>query len=204
MTLTAALFVGGESRRMGTDKATLSWQGEPLWARQCRQLRELQPDALWISARTRPPWCPADIEVVLDSSPSRGPLSGLAAALARVQTTHLLALAIDLPHMNAPHLRKLFQSTRPRHGVIPVNGNYFETLCAIYPAEAAAAANELLAGDDASLQHLARILIRQGLLHTYAPDPGEAFLYQNLNTPAEFNAEMQRTQNGAEPDGESD
>src|SRR5437867_2135004 len=96
-TLTAVLFAGGESRRMGADKAMLEIGGEPLWARQLRRLRELQPERILISARSKPAWCPAEIETVLDEPPSRGPLSGLAAALKIIQTTHLLALAIDLP-----------------------------------------------------------------------------------------------------------
>src|SRR5579864_2470571 len=112
-TLTAVLFVGGLSRRMGIDKATLEFAGEPLWARQLRQLRELKPDTLWISARSRPPWCPPEIEVILDDPPSRGPLSGLDAALRRLQTSHLLALAIDLPRINVELLRKLWCLAQP-------------------------------------------------------------------------------------------
>jgi len=61
-TLTAVLFVGGAARRMGTDKASPLWQGEPLWSRQLRTLRELQPQKILISARTRPDWCPAAVE----------------------------------------------------------------------------------------------------------------------------------------------
>jgi len=52
----------------------LRWSGEKLWARQLRMLRELSPDAVWISARTKPAWCPPDVRVVLDKEPSRGPV----------------------------------------------------------------------------------------------------------------------------------
>jgi molybdopterin-guanine dinucleotide biosynthesis protein A len=72
MTLTAVLFTGGLSRRMGVDKATMQIEGEPLWTRQLRILRELRPDSLWISARSRPEWCSPEIEVILDGPPSRG------------------------------------------------------------------------------------------------------------------------------------
>src|SRR5215469_1433267 len=107
-TLTAVLFAGGESRRMGADKATLVLDGEPLWSRQIRVLRELYPAKVMISARKMPDWCPADIEVALDEPPSRGPLSGLVAALGKIQTTHLLALAVDLPRMASEHICKLW------------------------------------------------------------------------------------------------
>ena len=93
MTLTAVLFAGGEARRLGADKATLLWEGEPLWSRQLRTLRELAPEKILISARTKPAWCPPEIETVLDEPPARGPLSGIVAALKKMETTHLLALA---------------------------------------------------------------------------------------------------------------
>src|SRR5260221_8234270 len=164
MTLTAVLFAGGLSRRMGADKATLSFAGGPLWARQLGVLRDLKPDALWISARTRPAWCPPEIEVVPDEPPSLGPLSGLVATLPRLQTSHLLALAVDLPQMTTEHLRKLLALAQPGCGVIPQNENYFEPLCAIYPAEAAA---NLLTGNDVSLQSFAQNLLEQKRARTY-------------------------------------
>jgi molybdopterin-guanine dinucleotide biosynthesis protein A len=161
MTLTAVLFTGGSSRRMGADKAGLIFDGEPLWSRQLRLLRELRPDALWISARSRPAWCPPEIEVVLDVPPSHGPLSGLSAALSRLQTSHLLVLAVDLPQMTAAHLRKLWSLARPGCGVLPMAGEYFEPLCAIYPASAASAAKDALTSDDLSLHSLAQNLVQK-------------------------------------------
>src|SRR5262245_1278006 len=178
MTLTTALFAGGESRRMGMDKATLLWQGKPLWTRQLDCLRELKPAALWVSARTRPAWCPTEIEVVLDEPPARGPLSGISAVLGRLQTTHFLALAIDLPRMTSEHLRKLERLARPGCGVIPAIGKNFEPLCAIYPAEAAALAREALAGKDVSLQRLAGILIQQKRMQPYGVTEAEIPLYR--------------------------
>src|SRR5215467_14754983 len=113
MTLTALLMAGGVSRRMGFDKATVMLAGKPLWQRQLTLLKKLHPQNLCVSARCRPAWCPADIEIMLDEPPSRGPLSGLAAALTRLKTSHLLALAIDLPRMTGLHLRQLWASCHP-------------------------------------------------------------------------------------------
>jgi molybdopterin-guanine dinucleotide biosynthesis protein A len=150
------LLAGGRSRRMGVDKAILPISGEPLWQRQLRVLSDLRPDAVWVSARTVPPWCPPEIEVVPDKPPSRGPMSGLVAGLRRLQTSHLLVLAIDLPQMTAEHLRKLWALARPGIGVIPFHGDYFEPLCAIYPVEAMVAAETALSSGDVSLQHFSQ------------------------------------------------
>lgn len=188
MTLTAVLFVGGLSRRMGVDKATLEIAGKPLWAKQINLLRELQPQAIWVSARARPAWCPAEIEGVIDTPPSRGPLSGLAAALQRLQTTHLLALAIDLPRMTVDELRTLFALAQPGCGVMPTNGDYFEPLCAIYPVEATAVAIDALAGRDVSLQKFSQALLSLNRVRTHALSEIEKSLFLNANSPNDLQA----------------
>ncbi len=186
MTLTALLLAGGLSQRMGADKATLSFSGEPLWARQLRLLRDLKPDALWVSARTRPTWCPPDIETIFDLPPSSGPLSGLAAALCQLQTSHLLALAIDLPQMNLNLLQQLCTLAQPGCGVVPLHNQHFEPLCAIYPREALEPAETAMAHGQFSLQHLCRDLLSKELVRSYPVPSAEAALFQNVNTPEEF------------------
>ncbi len=168
---------------MGTDKATLTIEGQPLWQRQLGVLRELTPDALWISSRTRPDWCPQDAEVILDEPPSRGPLSGIAAALSHLRTSHMLMLAIDMPRMTAAHIRKFLSSARAGCGVVPVNENWLEPLCAVYPAQASDAAHRALSQDKLSLQHLARTLCDENLLERYEIQDSEKHFYLNLNEP---------------------
>jgi len=190
MTLTAVLFVGGESRRMGADKATLVLNGEPLWSRQLGVLRELKPEKILISARTKPAWSPPEIEVVLDEPPSRGPLSGLAAALNKIQTTHLLALAIDLPGIQAGYLHKLWKLARPNCGVLPSIDGEPEPLCAIYPAgeAVAAAAKRALSGGDFSLRGFTASLVKQQRLMILPLVDAEKGGHLNVNTPKELAA----------------
>jgi len=186
MTLSAILLAGGLSRRMGVDKATLLVAGEPLWQRQLRIIKAVGPAALWLSARGVLPWCPPGIEVVVDKSPSRGPLSGVVAALSRLQTSHLLVLAIDLPQMTTAHLRELWGLSRPGTGVIPLNGGYFEPLCAIYPAEAAVVAEARLNSPDASLQGFAATLRQLSRVRVHELTPEEKPLYLNMNSPSDY------------------
>src|SRR5262249_34047040 len=107
MNISAALLAGGESRRMGKDKAILLFRGKPLWQVQLELLRKLRPTEILVSARTVPVWRPANVRFVADDSPSRGPMSGLAASLARARTKHLLALAIDMPFVTEKYLKFL-------------------------------------------------------------------------------------------------
>jgi molybdopterin-guanine dinucleotide biosynthesis protein A len=52
MNISAVLFAGGESRRMGKDKATVLFRGKPLWQIQLDLLRALQPAEIFVSARS--------------------------------------------------------------------------------------------------------------------------------------------------------
>src|SRR6185312_4789201 len=89
MTLTAMLMAGGKSHRMGKDKATIVFGGGALWQRQLSILKSLDAQTICVSARTRPAWCPSEVETVFDLIPNRGPLSGIAAGLSSLRTSHL-------------------------------------------------------------------------------------------------------------------
>lgn len=186
ITLTAVLFAGGESRRMGVDKAALMFNGEALWQRQLNLLHRLQPQKILVSARTKPTWCPAELETILDASPSRGPLSGLVAVLEKMATTHLLALAVDLPLMQENHLKTLVNLATEESGVLPQTGNFLEPLCAVYARSAAATVRNYFLEDKGSLQPLLQELLRKKLMKIYPVPPAEEKFYFNMNTAGEF------------------
>src|SRR5438477_7680994 len=70
MNISAVLLAGGESRRMGRDKATLLFRGRPLWEIQFDLLRTLQPEEIFVSARTDPPWRPSGMQFVSEDRKS--------------------------------------------------------------------------------------------------------------------------------------
>lgn len=189
MTFSAVLLVGGESRRMGRDKATIVFQGEPLWQRQLDLLRGLRPEKIFVSARNELSWLPADTELLLDESPSRGPLSGLTRALASMRTSHLVALAVDMPFMTTEQMRVLWGVAAPGCGVLPVTGERAEPLAAIYPREAGGDFALALAGDDFSLQRLGRRLVQLGKLRILEVSRGDEELYRSVNESIDLKAQ---------------
>ena len=186
MNISAVLLAGGESRRMGKDKATLLFRSEPLWRIQLDLLRKLAPVKILISARNDPAWRPTDVSLVADAPPSRGPLSGISAAMGRKATTHLLTLAIDMPFMNEQYLRSLCLAIEPGRGVIPVMEDRAEPLAAIYPVEARADFAAALSGSDFSLQKLAKELLSKDRLRVVQVKKEEEALFRNLNEPRDL------------------
>jgi len=186
MNISAVLLAGGEARRMGKDKATLLFRGKPLWQIQLELLRKLGPAEIFVSARRDPLWRPANVRFVADDPPSRGPLSGLAAALTRMRAKHLLALAIDMPFITENYLTFLCSQIEPGRGVLPKIDNRAEPLAAIYPQEALANVQSALSGKDFSLQTVTGRLVAAGKLQVMPVTSQERKLFLNLNELADL------------------
>jgi molybdopterin-guanine dinucleotide biosynthesis protein A len=186
MTLTAVLLAGGESRRMGKEKATIVFNGEPLWQRQITLLRHLGAKKILVSARAERSWRPADTELVLDQPPSRGPISGLTAALARTRTSHLVALGVDMPFVTVAQLQDLCHRANAGCGVVPTIGGRAEPVAAVYPVEAYADFTAALTGNDWSLQPLVRRLADEGKVQLVNVAEAEVGLYRSLNDPQDL------------------
>ena len=92
------VLAGGESRRMGRDKALIEFAGEPLVVRALKILREAGLDARIAGGR-------GDLEqfapVVADAEPGRGPLGGICAALAASGEQRAVFMPVDLPPLPA-------------------------------------------------------------------------------------------------------
>ena len=186
MNISAVLLTGGESRRTGKDKATLLFRGRPLWQIQFDLLRTLQPEEIFVSARTDPPWRPSDVQFVSDEQPSRGPLSGLSATLARISTDHLLALAIDMPLMTESYLRLICNLIESDRGVLPMIGDRAEPLAAIYPKGVGIDFITALSGSEFSLQSLTKKLIEAGKLSLVNVLDEEKKFFRNFNALTDF------------------
>jgi molybdopterin-guanine dinucleotide biosynthesis protein A len=186
MTLTGVLLAGGDSRRMGRGKATIVFRGEPLWQRQLELLRCLRPEKIFVSVRTEPSWLPLETELLLDEPPSRGPLSGLTRALERMRTSHLVALAVDMPFMTSERMQVLWGLATIGCGVLPMIGTRAEPLAAIYPREAGGDFATALGSDDFSLQRLSRGLVQRDKLRIFEVPQRDAELFRSVNEPGDF------------------
>ena len=185
MKISAVLLAGGQSRRMGQDKAAILFRNAPLWQIQLGLLRKLESEQVFISAQTDPPWRPADVQFVPDDQPSRGPLSGIAAALSRSRG-HLLALAIDMPFMTESYLRSLCEKVERGVGIVPIIEDRAEPLAAIYPRDAHDDLVDALSGSDFSLQSVVGKLITAGKLQAIRVSEKEKAFFRNLNEPGDL------------------
>ena len=147
------------------------------------KLRALQLERIFLSARSEIQWRPPDAELIVDPPPSRGPISGLAAALVAIETDHLLVLAVDMPFMTTEHLRSLCDLVASGVGVIPMIDEKAEPLSAIYPREARDVFVEAMEGENFSLQPIVSKLITFKLLRAVPVSGLTRDLYKSINEP---------------------
>ena len=182
----AVLLAGGQSRRMGQDKASLLLDGQPLWEHQLATLRALEPAELFVSGQ---PGRFGTAEVVSDLNPGQGPLGGLRTSLRRARKPWLVVLAIDLPLLPAEYLRRLLVQAQERKlGVVPRRPRGFEPLAAVYARGTLPVAEAALAQGRLSLQGFVDSLLAAGLACAREVQPAEEPYFTNPNTPDEWHA----------------
>jgi molybdopterin-guanine dinucleotide biosynthesis protein A len=103
-----------------------------------------------------------------------------------MRTTHLLALAVDMPFITSEQLRRLWDLAQKGEGVVPVIRDRAEPLAAIYPAEAAADFAAGLAGTDFSLQAIIRKLASDEKVRLVPISAEDEHLYRSVNEPSDL------------------
>ena len=97
--VTGAILAGGESRRLGRDKATLLLGGKPLahWVAEA-----LAPAVteLWLVTNHPQTHLALNLPLVTDLVPFQGPLGGLATALFYARSPWVLITSVDAPFLS--------------------------------------------------------------------------------------------------------
>ena len=174
-TLTGLVLAGGQSRRMGTDKATLVVDGRRLVDRAVATLAEAC-DQVLVAGGTRTIDA-LDVEQVSDDG--SGPLAGIVAGLRRCTTPLLAVLAVDMPAASADVFRTLAARWSGEAGVAPSVHGVAQPLHAIYAAAHTEGFAALLTAGERSPT---RALEQLGALTVDVVDDGFAL---NLNWPAD-------------------
>jgi len=119
--LAAAILVGGQSRRMGQDKALLRLTpvGPMVVETVAQAVRAVTDEIMLVGMETSACVFPG-LPQVADTLPGAGPLTGIHAALAASDRSHLLVVACDMPFLNPVLLRYMATLPRDYDALVPV------------------------------------------------------------------------------------
>ena len=186
---TAIIMAGGDSRRMGTDKANLLLDGQTLLQGVIAAMQELFPKVV---VSTRKPRAGITQRQICDAQDNGGPLAGLVASLEAISTPWAFAVACDMPFV-VPGLVRLLADCRSAQAVVPVVNGHPQPLAAFYATACLDVMRESLAAQQKSL----RVVLQQ-LQVRYVPeaeildaDPGMRSFF-DLDTPQDFAVALNR------------
>lgn len=203
--VTAVVLCGGESRRMGRDKAMITLGQDESGSLLDHALTRLGEHArrglVACGAEPRyqelvdryPGW-----ELVLDSRSGQGPLAGLCAALERCTSSWLLVAAVDMPGFGARELGSLLEGVRPGVQIVCFEDpDGPQPLLALYHRDCLAAVRRALdAGQRRMISFWRDVEVRtlpipgsEERLHTVAGSEQHRGALRNLNTPADLKRE---------------
>lgn len=196
--MNAFILAGGQSTRMGRDKALLEFHGRPLIVHAIAKLRALGFAPRVAGSR---PDLTNYAPVIPDNHPGSGPLGGIEAALSASDSNLNLFLPIDLPLLPLEFLRWMTARARQTSALatIPCLQDHPQPLCGIYHCALLPHAQSALAVGDrkvmrvvenaaaASRSKLDRFDIETiaACLDFSATLPVHRW-FQNLNTPADL------------------
>lgn len=180
-----AILAGGQSRRMGRDKALALWRGQPLLAHMIQIAREAGADPLVISGPEAK--YGAFGRCIADQGPGAGPLRAMATVL-RAAAGPVLMLACDMPDMTPAFLRWLWAASQPGGWTVPMSApGEFEPLCAVCAPELLPRMDAALAGVDFNIARALGAAPRCELSSASIMAAGFALeIFRNCNTPADL------------------
>lgn len=186
------ILAGGQSRRMGRDKALLPLPGNEritfvehlvtLLKRFCSEVALVARDSSQAGALAGP-----GRRVVLDEAPGGGPLMGLYSGLKAIETSHALVTAVDMPFVQPAVVSFLLSQTLDDELLVPIVHGVAQVLLAVYPRTIIPLLEDRLREgrrDPRSLLAVAKVrYIEEAQLRAYDP---QLRSFVNVNTPQEL------------------
>jgi molybdopterin-guanine dinucleotide biosynthesis protein A len=181
------ILAGGESSRMGRDKALLELEGVALIVRTARLVESAAERCAIVGDTVRLEGL--ELLVIEDEFPGAGPLGGIATALRASQAEWNLIVACDLPYLTREWLEFLIgRAVRSNaDAVLPMNERGAEPLCAVYRKRAEdAICGALDRGVRKVTEGLAEVRIEFIEPREWKGFDSDGLLFKNMNSPADY------------------
>lgn len=181
------VLVGGESRRMGREKALLELDGRPLALHTAELLRPHVAEVTLLGSPER--FDHLGMRVVADRRAGHGPLEALCGALIDSPYDWNLFLACDLPFLEGEFLGALVRRALAgrAQAVVPHTGDGWQPLCAAYHRNCVPVMEQALKRVSAGIVEVLPALQVDAIGSDELARLGiSERIFRNLNTPADW------------------
>ena len=185
------ILAGGESRRMGTEKARLVLAGQSFVERIARELSCVSSSIKVVGDKVSPAELnlPIDIQSAPDIYPQWGALVGVHAALSACTESWALVVACDFPCVTGELFASLASVRQGFDAVAPIQQDGIpQPLCSLYRVEPCLTLAERLvkSGERKPITLLQSVLTRWVLFNELSLLKGADCFFDNINTPEDY------------------
>jgi len=183
------ILAGGESSRMGREKALLEIGGEPLIVRTARLVESVTGGATVVGESAAVG--ALGLPMLTDDWPGAGPLGAIATALRMAKSPWSLVVACDLPYLTKEWLEHLIARAAAREAsadaVLAMNTRGAEPLSALYHKRAEPVIRAALErGTRKVTDGLASLRIEVIEPAEWKRFDSEGYLFKNMNSPEDY------------------
>ncbi len=183
---TGVILAGGQSRRMGRNKAMLKIGNYTIVERVLAALKEVTDTQLLVT-NSPEEYTFLNIPLKSDILPQKGALGGLYTGLAASETPYCLVVACDIPFVNPKFLQYMAQRVEGYDIVIPQHRNGYEPLCAVYAKTCIPHIEALFLADCLKIievfQYTSMRIITETEIHDFDRD---GWMFFNVNTEEDY------------------
>jgi len=193
--VTGVILAGGQSSRMGSNKALLPYRGGRFIESIYHTLSGLFAEVLLVT-NSPEQYAFLNCRTVADRYAGMGALAGLHAGLHGSRSSHIFAVACDMPYLNETLIRALLARRHLAEVVIPESANGLEPLHAVYGKGCLPAMEQSLGtGKRRIVSFFPRIRVQTFTSDLVANIVGDFSSFSNINTPADY-FELRKNENG--------
>lgn len=180
------VLAGGQSRRLGTNKAFVKVGGVPLIERVVRTLSQISDDVRIVTNEPEE-YRSLGVPAVRDTWPGMGSLGGIYTGLEAARHPRAIVVGCDMPFLDLRLLRFMILLSADYDVVIPRLDGLLEPLHAIYGKACLGPIEDLLRAGDLRIVHfLGRVTVRYvERAEVEIFDPQQLSLF-NVNTPEDL------------------
>ena len=189
---TGVMLAGGNSRRMGQNKALMHLSDETVIAGVLRQVRTVTEDLLLIT-NTPKLYTHLGLPMHTDLIPNTGALGGIYTGLSCATNNAVLCVACDMPLLQPNLLAYLVSILGEYDAVVPcvrdadATEPIFQTLCAVYAKRCTQVISQMLDAGELRVHALYdRISVRIVEPDEWGEFDPQGLSFFNINTPEDF------------------
>jgi molybdopterin-guanine dinucleotide biosynthesis protein A len=187
--VSGVILAGGESRRLGRNKALLRIGGQTLIERVLESIAPIAAEVIVVVASPEQAAAlplPSEKRVVSDRYPGCGSLGGIYTGLSASREPWVLLVACDMPFLNPTLLRRLMAMRRGVDAVVPRLEGQPEPLHALYSKTCLGPMERMLQAGQLKIAPLFEAVrvryVDEGTIDRIDPDHRSFF---NVNSPAD-------------------